>query len=179
MHTTFYKKETLGLHLVLVLIATLATVITISLLIHTDVFGSEGGKRLKVFLAVDTNHVGQEASIGTYQYGRTADLRYNYVNNGITEITLNYQKGQIESGEFQICVRLNDGSQGCGNGYNAEAKKPEHVRVNIYSDGSPQPVPNDQSQSQSQSSNNENNNALSQSQGTTIYICKENGCFPQ
>jgi len=147
--------------------------------IVNDALAHKQGKGLRVHLTVDTNHVGQEASVGTYQYGRNVDERYNYVNNGITEITLNYQKGQIENGEFQICVRLNDGQQECGNGYNSEGKQPESVRVSIFSNGSPQP--NDQSQSQSQSSNNENtnNNALSQSQETTIYICKENGCFPQ
>ena len=96
-----------------------------------------------------------------------------------TEITLNYQKDQIDAGEFQICVRLNDGAQGCGNEYDSEAKRPEYVTVNIYSSNTPSPVEGpSQSQSSSNNNNNENENSLSQSQATTIIICNDRKCKP-
>jgi hypothetical protein len=93
---------------------------------------------------------------------------------------LNYQEDQVDNGEFLICVTLNDGPEGCGNGYDGKEKKLENVYVNIHrmqvllgNEG------NSQSQSQSSNNQNENNNALSQSQDTTIYICGEKGCFSQ
>jgi hypothetical protein len=141
-----------------------------------DLFAKKG---LKVYLTINSNQRSQDATIKTYQYDNVVDTRLDWIQQGTTELTLNYQKDQIENGEFQICVELWDGLQGCGNGYDEPEKKPEHVTVNIHRNLVPLNNENSQSQSQSSNNENENNNALSQSQETTIYICKENGCFPQ
>lgn len=171
-------KETTGVYLLYILAALLVVSVGIAMTVMTsDVFG----KGLKVYLTVDSNQAGQDASIGTYQYGDRVSEEIYYINNGITEITLQYRDGAIENGDFQICVAIH-GLQRCATGHDSEAKKPEYVRVNLQT-GDPTPIPTDNgnAQSQSQSSNNENNNnnALSQSQETTIYICKENGCVAQ
>lgn len=142
-----------------------------------DVFA----KGLKVYLTVDSNQRSQEGTIRTYQYDQVVDTRFDWIPQGTTQLTLNYQEKQVENGEFQICITLEDSVSGCGNGYDSEEKKPEHVTVNIHS---PHVLLGNEgdSQSQSQSSNNENdnNNALSQSQETKIIICTaEKGCREQ
>ena len=79
-----------------------------------------------------------------------------YINQGITEITLQYPDGAIRDGEFVVCVGLSGGIQGCDKGYDSEAKKPEYVHVNVQGGGDPTPfIENGNSQSQSQSSNND------------------------
>lgn len=132
---------------------------------------------------IDSNQRPQQAAIGTYQDGYRVSEEFYYINQGTTEITLQYREGAIENGEFDICVAVSGGIQGCGKGYDGPEKKPEYVRVNVHSDFVPvveEEQNNGNSQSQSQSSNNENNNennnALSQSQETKIYICNEGGC---
>jgi hypothetical protein len=96
--------------------------------ITNDVFA----KGLKVYLTVDSNQRPQEGTILTYQYDRVVDTRLDWIEQGITQLTLNYQEDQIDNGEFQICVELWDGLQGCGNGYDGKEKKPENVYVNIH-----------------------------------------------
>jgi hypothetical protein len=161
--------------LLLVLIVSLVIVPTIN---------EAYAKGLKVYLTVDSNQAAQDASVGTYQYGDRVSEEIHYINNGITEITLQYREGAIENGDFQICVAIH-GLQRCATGHDSEEKKPEHVRVSLQT-GDPTPIPaggggNDQAQSQSSKNENNNNNenSLSQSQATTIYICKENGCVAQ
>jgi hypothetical protein len=141
-----------------------------------NVFAS--GKGLRVFLDVNTNLAAQDVKIITTQFDQRIQTHDGYMNNGYTQFELEYNKGMIQNGKFNICVHAPDaGIQECINGYNSEAKKPEYLSVNL--DGSNMPQPQDQSQSQSSNSENTNDNALNQSQETTIYICKENGCFPQ
>jgi hypothetical protein len=96
--------------------------------ITNDVFA----KGLKVYLTVDSNQRPKEGTVLTYQYDRVVDTRLDWIEQGITQLTLNYQEDQIDNGEFQICVELWDGLQGCGNGYDGKEKKPENVYVNIH-----------------------------------------------
>jgi hypothetical protein len=143
-----------------------------------DVFA----KGLKVYLTVDSNQRSQQGTIQTSQYGRVVDTRFDWIPQGTTQLTLNYQESQIDNGEFQICISLEDIVSGCGNGYDSEEKKPEHVTVSMHSSHVLLGELNGNSQSQSQNSNNENNNnnALSQSQETKIIICTtEKGCIEQ
>ena len=134
-------------------------------------------KGLKLYLTVDSNQGSQDGTIQTSQYGQVVDTRLQYITQGNYQYELRYQKGQVDNGDFQICVTLNNGVNNCSNGYNGSEKKPVYVHVNLRGETND----NTESQSQTQSSNNENNNnnALSQSQETTIYICKEGGCTKQ
>jgi hypothetical protein len=83
-----------------------------------DVFA----KGLKVYLTVDSNQRSQDATIRTYQYDQVVDTRLDWIEQGITQLTLNYQEDQIDNGEFEICVKLLDGPEGCSNGYDSEEK---------------------------------------------------------
>ena len=154
--------------------------IAISLVVTPNVFAT--GKGLKVYLTIDSNQPAQNGGVGTYQYGESVTkVSTHFINQGTTEITLNYHKGTVENGNFEICVAV-VGAQGCGTGYDGPEKEPVYVHVNIEGQ---QQANAPTAQAQSQASNNENNNnnentnALSQSQSTTIYVCKENGCIAQ
>lgn len=132
-------------------------------------------KGLKVFLTIDTNQRNQDASIETYQHGNQIDTRTGFINTGITELTLQYPEALVETGDFRICVRLYDGVEGCGIGYNSPEKKPEYVSVNIQRQQVLIDESNSgQSQSQSQSQSNENNNADSNSNTNTVIVCPPN-----
>jgi hypothetical protein len=141
---------------------------------------SSEGKGLKVFLTVDSNHAPQQGLITTYQYGQHVDSRYQFIEQGRYEYTLNYQKGQIDNGQFKICVAITDGVYGCADSYNGIEKDPVYVALTIQgSVNGDSSEPQGQSQAQSSNNENENSNALSQSQETTIWICKEGGCTAQ
>jgi hypothetical protein len=172
-------KQQVGIYASTVLVAALILSMVIGIIVISDVKASKG-KGLKVYLTVNSDFPSQQASIGTYQSGDNVDERYGFVNLGTTEITLNYQMGQVENGPFQICIRLNDEVQECGKGFDSEEKKPEYVIVNLHG-GDPTPMPskgNSQAQSSSNNNNNENENSLSQSQATTIIICNDGKCKP-
>lgn len=175
------RGDKIGMYIIIGIVITLIVVTIVGMVVVTDVFGSKGGKGLKVFLTVNSNYERDHAGIGTFQFGNTIEQGAGWINNGVTTMTVKYDKGEVQTGDFQICIRLTNGIQSCGSGYNSESKEPTHVTVNLYRDVEPQPSNNgnDQSQSQSSSNNNENNNALSQSQETTIYICKEGACTAQ
>lgn len=137
-------------------------------------------KGLKLYLTVDSNQGSQDGTIQTSQYGRVVDTRLQYITQGNYQYELRYQKGQVDNGDFQICVTLNNGVNNCNTGYDGPEKKPEYVTVNLYRDVVPQASDNDaQSQSQSSSNNNNNENLQSQSQSTTIYICNDGMCKQQ
>jgi hypothetical protein len=144
-----------------------------------------GGKGLILYLTVNTNLAPQNVAIDTFQYDEFIVGHDSYINSGTNEIVNEYYKGEIQTGDFSVCVKAIDTElRQCSYGYNSEAKEPAYITVNLYQTNSPTPtVPDDQSQSQAQSSNNENNNennnALSQSQVTTIIICNKGECKPQ
>ena len=135
--TTLSKKGALLVYLVYALFATLVAAETIGMLmVTTDVFA----KGLKINLELDSAESGNSA-ITTYQYNHiVASPSSFYVNQGRTPIELQYIDDQVQTGQFQICVRLDNGNQGCGNGYNSPEKHPENVFVSIQGGGGSQPV---------------------------------------
>jgi hypothetical protein len=71
--------------------------------------------------------------MNTYQYGDRVYTHDGFVNTGRNEITLQYPSRLIDTGEFRICVSaLNDDELACDSAYNSEAKKPEHVFINLF-----------------------------------------------
>jgi hypothetical protein len=122
-----------------------------------------GGKGLKVNLFINNVLTTQNAVIETWQDGRfvqsdTWNIQYTNVGG-----LLNYPRGAIESGPFQICVTLQyDNIQSCGNGYNSEEKRPETVSISFSS--APSPAPD----------TNGGGSAQSQSQSQTTIICPAN-----
>jgi hypothetical protein len=136
-------------------------------------------KELKLYLTVDTN-LNNDVRIYTYQYGDRVFTHDAVIHSGSNEVTLQYPSGLIDTGEFRICVRTMDYDESaCDIGYNSEAKRPEHVFINLFSEenrnlpgvdvgdsqAQSQSQDNEQSQSQSQSQNN------NQKQTTTIINC--------
>lgn len=176
----FSRRNTISLYLVYALIVVMVTAVALGILVATtDVFGSEQGKGLKVFVTINTNLVSQPVYLDTFQFGQFVGSFDSYMNNGASETVIQFENGEMQTGDFEICAIADEGMKQCATGYNGEEKEPEYMTIGIYSNNTPQPVYGNQPQSQAQSSNNENNNALSQSQGTTIYICKEGGCTKQ
>ena len=84
----------------------------------------------------------------------------------------------IDTGEFRICVRSNNYNESaCATGYNSEAKQPEHVFINLFTEESRNsPNINDDNQAQSQNQGNEQSQSQSQNnkQTTTIINCPPN-----
>lgn len=144
-----------GLIIVSVMIVT-STVLNISTVVQAS------SKGLKLYLTVNSNQGSQDGTIQTSQYGKVVDTRLRYITQGNYQYELRYQKGQVDNGDFHICVMLNNGVNNYSTGYNGPEKKPVYVHVNLHGETND----NTESQSQAQSSNNENNNnnALSQSQ---------------
>ena len=55
------------------------------------------------------------------------------IHSGSNEVTLQYPSGLIDTGEFCICVTSNNYDESvCDNGYNSEAKQPEHVFIHLF-----------------------------------------------
>jgi hypothetical protein len=131
-------------------------------------------KGLKLYLTVDTN-LNDDVRINTYQHGDSVFTHDAVIHSGSNEVTLQYPSGLIDTGEFRICVRSNNYDESpCDTGYNSEAKRPEHLFINlfakenrnspnVYVDSQAQSQDQDNEQSQSQSQNNE--------QTTTIINC--------
>jgi hypothetical protein len=93
--------------------------------------------------------------INTYQHGDRV-----FTHNAVTHSGSNeYTSGLIDTGEFRICVRLNNyDKSACNTGYNSEAKQPEHVFVNLSEEENgnlPKVDIDSQAQSQSQTNNQE------------------------
>jgi hypothetical protein len=131
-------------------------------------------KGLKLYLTVDTN-LNDDVRINTYQHGDRVFTHDASIHSGFNEVTLQYPSGLIDTDEFRICVRSNNYDESaCGTGYNSEAKRPEHLFINLFAkenrnspnvdvDSQAQSQDQDNEQSQSQSQNNE--------QTTTIINC--------
>lgn len=167
------RKKTLGVYLVIALVATSTTLLT-----SANVFASKdydhdhGGNhkakavhRLTVELTINNNHRGQNGVIDTYQHGYRVDSYPAYIPAGTSKHTMSYFNGEVDTGRFQICVGLENDRQGCSTGYNSEESRPEHMTITIGNDNSRTTENEDLGQSQAQSSTNENNNNNEQSQG--------------
>ena len=174
------KREVIGVSIgvALVVVGFLSTTLS------NEAYASSKG--LKVFLTIENSQPSQNGRVAIFQDGNLMTSNEYFINSGRSELTLQYPSGWIDTGSFEICIRLSDGAEGCGDGYNSPEKKPEYVTVYIgqLDTSGLIDIPNqgnDQSQSQSQGSSNvnENSNALSQSQETKIYICNDKGCTVQ
>lgn len=136
-------------------------------------------KGLKLYLTVDTN-LNDDVRINTYQYGDGVFTHDALIDSGSNEVTLHYPSGLIDTGEFRICVRAdNYDKTPCDTGYNSEAKRPEHVFINLFVEEN-RNSPNadaDADDCQAQSQNQDNEQSQSQSQNnnqeqvTTIINC--------
>jgi hypothetical protein len=134
-------------------------------------------KGLKLYLTVDTN-LNDDVKINTYQYGDRVFTHDAVIHSGSNEVTLRYPSGLIDTGEFRICIRSNNYDESaCNTGYNSEAKQPEHVFMNMYTEAGERNSPNVDVDSQAQSQSQENEQSQSQSQNnnqeqtTTIINC--------
>ncbi len=66
--------------------------------------GDVYAKGLKVYLTVDSNQRPQEGTIYTYQHGIQVDSRYHFIDQGITQVTLQYDDDVIDVGVQDLCV---------------------------------------------------------------------------
>ena len=145
--------------------------IAVALISSSFLLGNAYAKGLKVYLSVNSNQFLGETNINTFQFGGQIYTHSGFINQGSTQLTLQYPDDLVQQGNFRICI------QGyCGEGYNSPEKKPESVFISIggsssnngnnYNDNSVQQSP---SQSQSQSLNNDN----------TIIFCAQERCDVQ
>ena len=152
-----------------------AAVVLAPTLLASDALAG-GSKGLRVFLTINTNLVSQPVEIDTYQFDQFVAMHNSYIDNGITEIELNYEPGEVVNEEFELCAYpMNTELEQCAFGYNTEEKEPVYVTVDVYGSYAPQPV--DQ-QNQNENQNN-NANGQSQEQKTQIYICNDGKCLEQ
>jgi hypothetical protein len=167
----------MGMKIYVVGIIVVFTLVLSSIALTPTTALQASSKGLKLYLTVDSNQGSQDGTIQTSPYGRVVDTRLQYITQGNYQYELRYQKGQVDNGDFQICVTLNNGVNNCNTGYDGPEKKPVNVYVNLQA-GDPTPMVLNDGNSQAQSSSNENNNnnTLSQSQETKIYICNDEGC---
>jgi hypothetical protein len=131
-------------------------------------------KGLKLYLTVDTN-LNDNVKINIYQHGDGVFTHDAVIHSGSSEITLQYPSGLIDTGEFRICTRSNNYDESaCDTGYNSEAKQPEHLFVNLFTEEN-RNSPNVDVDNQAQSQNQDNEQSQSQSQNneqtTTIINC--------
>jgi hypothetical protein len=131
-------------------------------------------KGLKLYLTVNTN-LNDDVMINTYQHGDKVFTHDTVIHSGLNEVTLQYPSSLIDTGEFRVCARSNNYDESaCTTGYNSEAKKPEHVFINLFVEENRNlPDVDDDNQAQSQSQDNEQSQSQSQNneQTTTIINC--------
>jgi hypothetical protein len=165
------------------------TIVVVALISSSVTFQQQQlvyAKGLKVFLTIDTNQRSQDVRIETYQHGNQINTRTGFTNTGITELTLQYAEGLIETGDFRICVTaLSDNLYACGNGYNSEEKKPEYVSVNLFrslvyadEDANSNSASSSSSSSNSDSESNSASTSSASIENTNeniIVICPESG----
>lgn len=147
-------------------IVAIGSITLITLIVSGIVLQEVQAKGLKVYLTVDTNLPSQNLRMETYQFRNVVYSHEGFMNNGITDFTLQYPDELIDVGDFRICmIAQSDNSQSCGNGYNSEEKKPENVRVNLFSSNERQ------SPSSSSSSSASSSSSSSSSSDTTVIVC--------
>jgi hypothetical protein len=147
--------------------------VTSSIVLTPSTALQASSKGLKLYLTVDTNMYDQDITIFTNQYGYEIYNHDGYMYTGANEYSLNYPRHLVEDGPLEICVQASQGAKYayCGDGYNSDAKQPEHVFVDVFVEEAPREISTDsQSQSQSQSNNQEQSNAQSQSNDQTVVI---------
>jgi hypothetical protein len=146
------------------LIIIVSTLVITSIALTPSTALQASSKGLKLYLTVDTN-LNDDVIISTYQYGDRVFTHDALIHSGSNEITLQYPSGLIDTGEFRICVRVNNYDVStCDIGYDSEAKQPEHVIISLFTEENRNSSNVDvDSQAQSQSQNNE--------QTTTIINC--------
>ena len=138
---------------VVMIIVSALVMSSIALTPSTTVLASSKG--LKLYLTRDTN-LNEDVRINTYQYGDKIFTHDAVIHSGSNEVTLQYPNGLIDTGEFRICVRaMNYDQSACDIGYNSEAKQPEHVFINLFTEEN-RNSPNADVDSQAQSQNQDN-----------------------
>ena len=163
------RKEKIGGCLVIALLVTIVTGTGISMI--NLAFATSKG--LKVDLEVASDYGSQNAQVDTFQDDRFISTHDQFIDQGSWIYGLQYEKGDINNGPFEVCVFLiSDQIESCGNGYNSEEKKPENVFVDLTSGSVPTalepPTENNAASAASSSSDNENTNA---SQSQTVVVC--------
>ena len=124
------RRKKIGGCLVIALLVTIVSGIGVSM--NKLAFATSKG--LKVDLEVASDYGPQNAEVDTFQDGRFISTHDQFIDQGSWVYGLQYEKGDINNGQFEVCVFLtSDQIEGCGNGYNSEEKKPENVFVDLTS----------------------------------------------
>ena len=91
-------------------------------------------KGLKVDLEVASDYGSQNAEVDTFQDDRFISTHDQFIDQGSWVYRLQYENGDINNGQFEVCVFLtSDQIESCGSGYNGEEKEPESVFVDLTS----------------------------------------------
>lgn len=180
--TTSTRGDKIRLWLFMGMALTLAGTIWVAFPIQYQLAqGSEEVKGLKVDLEVENQYMSQPAEVDTFQSGQLIGTHDIQVDEGLYVYGLQFEKGDLNTGNFEVCVFLvGDGKEACGTGYNSEEKKPEAVYVSLLADFQAAPTePVDSSSSSSSAASSENSNTNANSQSQTVIICAQEKCDVQ
>src|SRR5919106_1995316 len=111
----------------LIIIFALATN-SMVLLLPTALQASSKG--LNLHLTVNTNLESQDIAIITQQPSQNEIYRHDdFLFTGRNEYTLQYPDNIVDSGPFVICIDVGFEWLYCGDGYNAEGRRPENAYI--------------------------------------------------
>ena len=127
-------------------------------------------KGLNLHLTVDTNLESQDIAIITQQPSQNEIYRHDgFLHTGRNEYTLQYPNNVVDSGPFVICIDVGFEWLYCGDGYNAEEKRPENAYINAAEYGL-----NEEIRVEEQQEQQEEEQSQSQSQQQTVIVCPAN-----
>src|SRR5919106_706438 len=104
---------------------------TNSMVLFPPTASQASSKGLNLHLIVDTNLESQDIAIITQQPSQNEIYRHDgFLHTGRNEYTLQYPNNVVDSGPFVICIDVGFEWLYCGDGYNAEEKRPENAYIN-------------------------------------------------
>lgn len=152
----------------LIILASALVISSIALNSSTALQASSKG--LNLHLTVDTNLESQDIAIITKQPSQNEIYRHDgFLHTGRNEYELQYPNNIIGSGPFVICIDVGFEWLYCGDGYNAEEKRPENAYIKAVEYGLNEKIREEEQQEQQ-----EEEQSQSQSQDQTVIVCPAN-----
>jgi hypothetical protein len=143
------------------------------LLVQSAVLRAASSKGFNLHLTVDTNLKRQDIGIITQQYGNETYSHNGFLHTGRNEYTLQYPNNVVDSGPFVICIDIGFEWLYCGDGYNAEEKRPENAYIKAIEYGLNEKIREEEQQEQQEEEQSQSQ-SQSQSQDQTVIVCPAN-----
>lgn len=153
------------------LIILVSALVISSIALNSSTALQASGKGLNLHLTIDTNLESQDITIITQQYGNEIYTHEGFVHTDRNEYTLQYPNNVVDSGPFVICIDVGFEWLYCGDGYNAEQKRPENAYISAVEYGLNEKIREEEQQEQQEEKQ-------SQSQQLIVIVCPANaGCI--